>query len=89
MDLLYKDEKNNGATPQKIEKNGIFTILLTLFLIASSFFFLNLSLCLSEKENEGAGAIGDAVLAFCEKIEENEAVSAFFGLDEYDEKEIY
>ncbi|MBQ5800697.1 MAG: hypothetical protein IIW20_02330, partial [Clostridia bacterium] len=44
---------------------------------------------LSEKEEKGAGALDDAVLAFCEKIEENEAVSAFLGLDYYDEKEIY
>ena len=89
MDKQYKDEKKSASTPQKIEKNGIFTILLALSLIASSFFFLNLSLTLSEKEEKGAGALGDAVLAFCEKIEENEAVSAFLGLDEYDEKEIY
>ncbi len=89
MDLLYKDEKKNGAAPQKIEKNGIFTILLTLSLIASSFFFLNLSLSFSERENKGASAISEAILAISEKLEDNEAVCAFLGLDYYDEKEIY
>jgi hypothetical protein len=89
MDKQYKDDEKNGSYMTKIEGGGILTILLTLSLIASSFFFLNLSLTLSEKEERGAGALDDAVIAFCEKIEENEAVSAFLGLDYYDEKEIY
>lgn len=93
MDKLYKDGKKTDSPPEKIEKNGIFTILLTLAIIASSLFFLNLSISFSERENEGASAISEAILAISERLEENEAVAAFLGLDndglDYDEKEIY
>ena len=99
MDKFYKDRYGQKNAPeQSYEKNGFFTVMLTLALICVSFSLFNLSLILKDGESEGACKIGNAVLAAAENLEENEAVSVFLGLEnyyeydengEYDEKKFY
>ncbi len=93
MDKLYSSaEKNKELSETEIEKNGVFSLLLSLALICSSFFVFNLSIRLNGEERAG-GVIKEAILAASEKLEENEAIAVFLGLDDYpagyDEKEIY
>lgn len=93
MDKLYSNMEKNKELPEtEIEKNGIFSLLLSLALICSSFFAFNLSIRLNGEERAG-GVIKEAIFAASERLEENEAIAVFLGLDglsmEYDEKEIH
>ena len=87
MDKEFSNNKISDAQTNQ-GKEGLFCILMALSFICASLFFLNLSLSFSDNEN--ASKVSEAILAASKKLEENEAISVFLGLDyEYPEEEIY
>ena len=85
MDKSYLNCKEETVCVEKCSRGGAALILSTLACICVAFTFMNLTFRLySPQKTEKS--FSDSVIAISETIIENEAVAAFLGLDEYENK---
>ena len=87
--LFFELRKNEEFETEGSHSGGAATILFALFLLCISLFLFNVSLSLKQEESEGVSRLDNALLAFADSIEENEAVCAFLGIEDDLENEIY
>ena len=92
MDKLFFDaHKKQELSAENSSSGGASTVLFALCLLCVSLLFFNLSLFLKQGENDKSSKLENALLAFADEIEENEAVCAFLGIEDAfpSEDEIY
>lgn len=92
MDKLFFEMRKKGElSSESGSSGGASTILFALCLLCVSLLFFNLSLVLKQGENDKSSKLENALLAFADEIEENEAVCAFLGIEDAfpSEDEIY
>ena len=87
--LFFELRKKEEFETESSRSGGAATILFALFLLCISLFLFNVSLSLKQEESEGVSRLDNALLAFADSIEENEAVCAFLGIEDDLENEIY
>ena len=86
--LFFELRKKEEFETESSYSGGAATILFALFLLCISLFLFNVSLSLKQEESEGVSRLDNALLAFADSIEENEAVCAFLGIEDDLENEI-
>ncbi len=87
MDKSYLSSREESSLEGRCE-GGAPLILSTLAFICIAFTLMNLSLNAYSLE-EKRGEISQAVISITERLEESDAVAAFLGIGENDDKEIY
>ena len=87
--LFFELRKKEEFQAEGSQSGGAATILFALFLLCISLFFFNLSLTLKQAEDDAVSRLDNALLAFADSLEENEAICAFLGIEDDAEDEIY